>query len=206
MLKIWGRTNSVNVKKALWCAEELGLRYKRVDAGREHGVVDTPEYRKLNPNGLVPTIEDDGFVHWESHAIVRYLSAKHGTGTLWPEDLRVRAEADRWMDWVVSRLNPTMRTAFWGLVRTPPADRDARAIAESVERSGELLVMADTALANRSYIAGASLSMGDIPLGCHVYNWMLLPIERRPLPHLEAWYQRLTQRGAYRKIVMLPLS
>lgn len=206
MLRIWGRTNSVNVKKALWCAEELGLRYERLDAGREHGVVDTPEYRKLNPNGLVPTIEDDGFVHWESHAIVRYLAAKHGAGSLWPDDLKTRAEADRWMDWVVSRLNPTMRTAFWGLVRTPTAERDARAIAESVARSGELLVMADAALANRPYIAGESFTMGDIPLGCHVYNWMLLPIERRSLPHLEAWYQRLTRRAAYRKIVMLPLS
>jgi glutathione S-transferase len=206
VLKIWGRTNSVNVKKALWCAEELGLQYERLDAGREHGVVDTPAYRKLNPNGLVPTIEDDGFVHWESHAIVRYLAAKHGAGTLWPDDLRMRAAADRWMDWVASRLNPTMRTAFWGLVRTPAGERDAQAIAESVVRSGELLVMADAALANCPYIAGESFTMGDIPLGCHVYNWMLLPIERRPLPHLEAWYRRLTQRAAYRKVVMLPLS
>lgn len=206
MLRIWGRTNSVNVKKALWCAEELGLRYERVDAGREHGVVDTPEYRKLNPNGLVPTIEDDGFVHWESHAIVRYLAAKYGGGSLWPDDLRVRAEADRWMDWVVSTLNPAMRAAFWGLVRTPPAERDARAISESVARSSEVLATVDAALAHRLHIAGQTFTMGDIPLGCHVYNWMLLPIERRPLPHLEAWHQRLTQRAAYRKIVMLPLS
>lgn len=206
MLKIWGRTNSVNVKKALWCAEELGLAYERIDAGRQHGVVDTPEFRSLNPNGLVPTIEDDGFVLWESHAIVRYLAAKYGAGNLWPDDLRVRADADRWMDWVVSMLNPTMRVAFWGLVRTPPAERDAKAIAASIVRSGELLVMVDTVLAARPYIAGDAFTMGDIPLGCHVYNWMMLPIERRPLPHLEAWHERLTTRAAYQKIVMLPLS
>ncbi|HEV8094378.1 MAG TPA: glutathione S-transferase N-terminal domain-containing protein, partial [Burkholderiales bacterium] len=84
MLKVWGRTNSVNVKKALWCIEELGLRYERIDAGMQYGVVQTPEYRKLNPNGLVPTIEDDGFVLWESHTIVRYLAAKHSPGKLWP--------------------------------------------------------------------------------------------------------------------------
>ncbi len=206
MLRIWGRTNSVNVKKALWCAEELGLAYERRDAGGKHGVVDTPEYRALNPNGLVPTIEDEGFVHWESHAIVRYLAAKYGAGSLWPDDLRVRAEADRWMDWVVSRLNPTMRVAFWGLVRTPPAERDEKAIAESIARSGELLVMLDAALASRPFIAGEALTMGDIPLGCHIYNWMMLPIERRPLPHLQAWYERLTKRAGYRKVVMLPLS
>jgi len=206
MLKIWGRTNSVNVKKALWCAEELGLEYARIDAGRQYGVVDTPEYRKLNPNGLVPTIEEDGFVLWESHAIVRYLSARHGAGTLWPDDIRVRADADRWMDWAGGTLNPAMRVAFWGLVRTPPAERDARAIAESVARSGELLAMVDAVLANRPYIAGDAFTMGDIPLGCHAYNWMTLPIERRPLPHLEAWHRRLTTRPAFKKIVMLPLS
>src|SRR3989304_1196014 len=99
MLRIWGRTNSVNVKKALWCAEELGLAYERIDAGLQFGVVDTAEYRKLNPNGLVPTIEDHGFVLWESHAIVRYLAAKHGAGTLWPTDLKVRADAARWVGW-----------------------------------------------------------------------------------------------------------
>ena len=206
MLKVWGRTNSVNVKKALWCIEELGLAYERADAGRQHGVVNTPEYRKLNPNGLVPTIEDDGLILWESHAIVRYLTAKHSPGKLWPDDLRVRADADRWMDWAGGTLSPTMRTAFWELIRTPAAERNEKAIAESVARSGELLVMVDAALASRPYIAGDSFTMGDIPLGCHTYNWMAMPIERRPLPHLEAWYQRLTTRPAYRKVVMLPLS
>jgi len=207
MLKIWGRNNSVNVKKVLWCAEELGLPYERIEAGREHGVVDTPEFRRLNPNGLVPTIEDGGgFVLWESHAIVRYLAAKHGAGTLWPEDTRVRADADRWMDWVVSTFNPAMRAAFWGLVRTPPAERDEKAIATSITRSGELLGMVDAALAQRPFIAGDHLTIGDIPLGCHIYNWLMLPIARPKLPHLEAWHARLGKRPAFAKIVMLPLS
>src|SRR3970040_1761800 len=113
MLKIWGRTNSVNVKKALRAAEELGLKYERIDAGMQFGVVDTPEYRKLNPNGLVPTIEDDGVVLWESHAIVRYLAAKYGAGTLCPTDLRERADADRWMDWTFGFAN-AFRAVFWG--------------------------------------------------------------------------------------------
>src|SRR3954452_13688692 len=99
MLKIWGRTNSVNVKKALWAAEELGLRYERIDAGMQYGVTKTPEYLRMNPNALVPTIDDEGFVLWESHSIVRYLAAKHGAGSLWPIDVKVRADSDRWMDW-----------------------------------------------------------------------------------------------------------
>ncbi|MCL4802168.1 MAG: glutathione S-transferase [Burkholderiales bacterium] len=206
MLKIWGRRNSVNVKKALWCLEELGLAYERVDAGREYGVVDTPGYRALNPNGLVPTIDDAGFVLWESHAIVRYLAAKHAAGTLWPDDLRVRADADRWMDWAGATLGAAMRPAFWGLVRTPPAERDAREIAASVARSAELVKIADAALAGRPYIAGDAFTMGDIPLGCHVYNWMTLPIERPATPRLAAWYGRLAERPAFRRVVMLPLS
>ena len=206
MLRIWGRTNSVNVKKALWCLEELGLAYERIDAGLQHGMVNTAEYRRLNPNGLVPTIDDAGFVLWESNAIVRYLAAKHGAGTLWPDDPRVRADADRWMDWASATLGRAMRDAFWGLVRMAPAERDQRSIATSIARSAELLPIADAALADRPYIAGDAFTMGDIPLGCHMYNWMMLPIPRPPLPHLAAWYERLTTRPAYRKVVMLPLS
>jgi glutathione S-transferase len=205
MLKIWGRTNSVNVKKALWAAEELGLKYERIDAGMRFGVVDTPEYRKLNPNGLVPTIEDDGFVLWESHSIVRYLAAKHGAGTLWPVDLRVRADADRWMDWTFT-LGATFRTAFWGLMRTPPEKRDPKAIEDSRHKTAELLKIADQWLAARAYVAGEHFTMGDIPLGCHIQQWFNTPIERPALPNLQAWYERLCARPAYAKVVNLPLS
>lgn len=205
MLRIWGRTNSVNVKKALWCAEELGLHYERIDAGLQFGVVDTPEYRKLNPNGLVPTIEDDGYVLWESHAIVRYLCAKHGTGTLWPVDAAPRGDADRWMDWTFSLQN-ALRPVFWGLVRTPPEKRDAAAIEEGRRKSADMLAILDSALARRDYVAGAAFTMGDIPLGCHVQLWMRLPIERPVQPNVEAWFARLRERPAYRKVVDTPLS
>jgi len=205
MLKIWGRTNSVNVKKALWCIEELGLQYERVDAGMQYGVVNTPEYRKMNPNGLVPTIEDDGFVLWESHSIVRYLAAKHGAGTLWPRDERTRADANRWMDWTFTFLN-AFRPVFWGLVRTPAEKRDLSAIEEGRKKSAELLGMLDRALVERKYVAGDAFCMGDIPIGCHAQLWMRLPIERPGLPNLEAWFERLCERPAYRKIVDIPLT
>jgi glutathione S-transferase len=209
MLRIWGRTNSVNVKKALWCAEELGLAYERVDAGMQFGVNNTPEYLKMNPTGLVPTIDDDGFVLWESHAIVRYLSARYaasqGATPLWPADLRVRADADRWMDWAGS-FQGAFRAVFWGLIRTPPEKRDMKAIEEGKAKSAELLGILDAALAGRRYVAGDTLTMGDIPMGCHVQLWMRLPIERPARPHLEAWFQRLCARPAYRKIVDIALS
>ena len=139
MLVIWGRDNSVNVQKALWVAEEIGLPYRRIDAGGAFGVVDTPEYRRLNPNGLVPTIDDDGFILWESGAIVRYLAAKHSPGTLWPTDLRVRAEADRWMDWKNTTFWPAIRPLFWNLIRTPVEQRDPKAMEDSRLATIEML-------------------------------------------------------------------
>jgi glutathione S-transferase len=206
MLKIWGRSNSVNVKKALWAAEELGLKYERIDAGMQFGVNNTPEYRKMNPTGLVPTIDDDGFPLWESHAIVRYLAAKHGAGSLWPGDLRMRADADRWMDWTHSFSREFQRPVFWPLVRTPPEKRDLKAIGEAVRKCAELLAIPDAALAGKQYLAGNALTMGDIPLGCHVQLWMRLPIERPAQPNLKAWFDRLCTRAAFRKIVEIPLS
>lgn len=205
MLRIWGRNNSVNVKKALWAAEELRLQYERVDAGMQYGVVSSPEYRALNPNGLVPTLEEGGFVLWESHAIVRYLAAKHGAGTLWPTDERARADSERWMEWSYA-FQAALRPVFWGLVRTPPEKRDSNAIEEARQKCAALLAVPDAALSARQYLGGAILTVGDIPLGCHVQLWMRLPIERPGHPHLQAWFDRLCARPAFRKIVDIPLS
>jgi glutathione S-transferase len=205
MLKIWGRTNSVNVKKVLWAAEELGLKYARIDAGMEHGVTKTPEYMKMNPNSLVPTIDDDGFVLWESHSIVRYLCAKHGAGTLWPADLQARADTERWMDWAFT-LQSAMRNVFWGLIRTPPEKRDPEAIEEGRQKSAALLAVPERTLSGRPYLGGAAFTMADIPIGCEVQRWMRVPIERPPYPAVEAWFGRLCSRPAFKKIVDLPLS
>jgi glutathione S-transferase len=205
MLRIWGRVNSVNVKKVLWAAEELGLKYERIDAGGKFGVVGTAEYKKMNPNSLVPTIDDDGFVLWESHSIVRYLAAKHGAGTLWPVELRQRADAERWMDWAFT-FQASLRAVFWNLVRTPPEKRDMKAVEEGRQKCAELLAIPDAALANRPYFGGESLTIGDIPLGCHVQIWMRLSIERPAHPNLARWFDRLCARAAFKKIVDIPLS
>ena len=205
MLKIWGRINSVNVKKALWTAEELGLKYQRIDAGLQFGVNKTPEYLKMNPTGLVPTIEDDGFVLWESHTVVRYLAAKHGAGSLCPSDLRARADAERWMDWAFTFQN-AMRNVFWGLIRTPPEKRDPRAIEEGRKNSIELLAIPESVLAGRKYLTGNTFTMGDIPFGCELQRYMRVPIERPRLPAVDAYFERLRERPAYRQHVDIPLS
>ena len=204
MIKIWGRVNSVNVKKVLWCLDELGLEYERTDAGLQYGVVNTPEYRKMNPNGLVPTLDEDGFIVWESHSIVRYLADKYGKGVLRPMELIPRTVANQWMDWAFT-FQSSVRDAFWNLIRTPAEKRDMKAVEASRVKSGQLAAILDAALADRLYLAGL-FSMGDIPIGTEVQRWIRLPIERPKLPHLEAWFERLCARPAFRKHVDIPLS
>ncbi|WP_448144268.1 glutathione S-transferase family protein [Pseudomonas silesiensis] len=207
MLKIWGRKNSSNVRKPLWAAEELGLAYEAIDAGGAFGVVDTPEYRAMNPNGRVPVIEDDGFVLWESNTIVRYLLASHANGTAWyPENPQVRAAAEKWMDWTTSSFAGPFRTVFWGVLRTPEDKQDWPAIKAAIKECDDLLSMADQALATQPYLSGNDIGMGDISLGSFIYAWFEMPIERAPQPHVEAWYARLKQRPAYRKAVMTALT
>jgi glutathione S-transferase len=206
MLKIWGRANSINVQKVLWAADELGLKFERVDAGGAFGVTDTPQYLAMNPNKVVPTIQDGDATIWESNSIVRYLGATYGAGKLWPSDPKVRALADRWMDWQLSTISEPMRIVFWGLVRTPPEKRDMAAIEAAAKQAGELFRRLDGWLAGKRYVAGAEFSMGDIPVGCFAYRWYALPIERPELANMRGWYERLRERAPYMKHIALPMT
>lgn len=206
MLKIWGRTNSINVQKVLWTCAELKLKYDRVDAGMQFGVNNTPEYLAMNPNGLVPTISDDGFILWESHAIVRYLCRRHGKGTLWPNDDEVCADADRWMEWYSTTLWLNLRPVFLNLVRLAPEKRDMALVEGSRKKLAANFDVVNKLLAGRQYMAGSALTMGDIPMGVTVHRWFLLPIERPPYPHLQAYYERLKQRPGFQAHCAAPLS
>lgn len=206
MLKIWGRKNSSNVRKALWAAEEAGIAFEAIDAGGAFGLVNDPEYRARNPNGLVPLIEDGELVLWESNAIVRYLAARYAAGRLYPEDPVLRARGDKWMDWTTSAFAPVFRDLFWGTLRTLPAERDPAKIAAALARCSELLAMPERALAEQPFLSGDHFAMGDIPLGSFIYAWFEMPIQRPELPALEAWYGRLKERPAYRKAVMTALT
>lgn len=206
MLKIWGRNNSSNVQKVLWCCAELDLPFERIDLGGAFGGTGDATYLALNPNALVPTIDDDGFVLWESNAIVRYLAAKHGAGALCPTDPQARAAGDRWMDWQIATVSPAIGPVFWGLVRTAPADRDLAAIEAARQKCAAAFAILDSHLAHHSYIGGGAFTMADIPLGIHVHRWMVMAIERPPAPNLEAWYTRLTARPGFKTHAMLPLT
>lgn len=206
MLKIWGRISSVNVQKVVWAADEMGLKYERIDAGGSFGKTKTPEYLAMNPNSLVPVIEEDGFVLYESNAIVRYLAGRYSGGKLWPEDARKRADVDRWMEWQSTSFTPAMRDAFWQLVRVAPEARDARALEASRAKSEKYAGILDAHLATRRWIAGDGFTLADLVNGCAAHRWLNLPIARTPRPHLERWYGELRSRPASRQVTSQALS
>lgn len=206
MLKIWGRKNSINVQKVLWTCAELGLPFERVDAGMAFGVNNTAEYKSMNPNGLVPTIDDDGFVLWESHAIVRYLARKHGVGKLLPADAHAAADADRWMEWFSTTLWLNLKPVFWNLVRTPPKKRDMALVESSCKQMTANLAIVDAWLGSREHMAGNTFSIGDIPMGVAAWRWYNVPIERPAFSNLAAWYGRICARPAFKEHCALPLT
>ncbi len=198
MLKVWGRKTSSNVRKVLWCLEELDLECERVDHGGPFGGNDDPAYRVINPNGLVPTLEDGDTIIWESNSIIRYLSAIHGKGTLWPEDPAERSEADRWMDWQLFALNSTVGFLFRETTRKEEADWDQDAIAEAKAAAIVYVKMLDAHLADRPFVAGENLTMGDIPIGFFINRWKLLDTAHPALVNLDAWHDRLKARPGYK--------
>jgi glutathione S-transferase len=207
MLKLWGRSTSSNVQKALWALEELGLPYERIDVGGAFGKLDTAEFGAMNPARQIPVLEDNGFYLGESNAVIRYLAETYGRGTLGSQDRRTFARADQWMDWTATSIQPDIiGTIFWGLIRTPAAERNQAAIDVSIKRAGERLAIADAQLAKHAYLMGETLSMADIPLGSLMYRYYTLPIARAKLPNLDAWYARLQARPAYAKAVMTDYS
>jgi glutathione S-transferase len=205
-MKIWGRTDSSNVQKVLWCCSELGIEFERLDWGGKFGGNKDKDYLALNPNGLVPTMKDGDFVLWESNSIMRYLNAQYGNGRLLPSSPQGMANANRWMDWQLSTLNPAIVPLFWNLIRTPADKRDPKTIQNALEKTTAAWQMVENQLLQGPFVAGDQLSLGDIPVGVWAYRWFNLPIERPKLPNLENWYERLKQREPYHVHIMLPLT
>ena len=206
MLTIWGRITSINVRKAVWTAQHLGLEFERIDAGGTFGIVKTPEYIALNPNSVVPTLIDGDFVLWESNVIVRYLCAKHSLGDLYPSDLQERFDAERWMDWQQTTFSPSGRNAFWELIRVPEAQRDLQKIEASIAMTEPLLDKMESHLSKHPFMACGRLTMADIPLACEVHRWYGLNITQTKRPALEAWYAKILARPASANVLTLPLS
>ncbi|HEY8614710.1 glutathione S-transferase family protein [Phenylobacterium sp.] len=202
-LRILGRTSSINVRKVLWTAAELGLAFEHEPEWAGERSPRTPEFLALNPNGQVPVILDGDRVLWESNTICRYLVGKAGRTDLLPSEPFARAEVEMWMDWQASELNPAWGGAFLALVRkVPAAMADPAAIARSAEAWNQRMLLLEDRLARTgAYVAGEAFTLADIPLGLSLQRWLLTPIDRPPTPALAAWRARLQGRPAARAAV-----
>jgi glutathione S-transferase len=205
MLKIWGRVNSINVQKPLMVLEEVGLPYERIDAGLHFGVNNTDAYKAMNPNGVVPTIDDDGFILWESNSVARYLARKYGNGRLWPADVQAQANQDRWMDWQQTTMIGPVNAMFAPLIRGM-GDTSPEAIEKGRERSGQVLAMLDAWLADNENISGDIFGVADCVLGPSIHRWYNLPVERPKLANLERWFESLMKRASAQKIIISPIT
>lgn len=207
-LTIWGRPNSVNVQKVLWCLAELDIPYQRIDAGMQFGKNDQPDYLAMNPNGRVPTLVDGDYVLWESNSVMRYLCMAYGQGTpIYPQSPKARAAVDRWLDWTLSTLQPVERPLFWGLVRTAPEKRDMVQIQKDADAAGVVWRVVEAQLASRRYVEGDQFTIADIALGAFARRWFGVKGVTKPkLPHLERWFGEIAQRPAFVRIVAPPMS
>ena len=206
MLHIWGRISSINVRKVVWAVQYLNLTHRRTDAGGQFGIVKTPDYLAHNPNALVPLLEDGDFRLWESNVILRYLCARHAPGMLYPQDLKARFDAERWMDWQQTTLNPAGRDAFVQLIRRPGGQVDAMRVDASVAATTPLLDLLDAHLARQPFMAGSQLTMADIPIACEIHRWRGTPLPHQPRAHLDRWYQHMLALPASRGVLDIVLS
>jgi len=206
MLKIWGRLSSINVRKVVLAAQELDIPFERIDAGAAFGIVRTPDYLARNPNGLVPLVEDDQVQLWESNVIVRYLCARYAPDLLYPHALPQRFDAERWMDWQQTTLNPAGRNAFFYWIRTPVEQRDPEVLARSVAATEPLLAILDQHLSRQPFMAGDHVTMADLPMACEIHRWINLPQPRTERAHLDRWYEAMRARPSTLGVLDIELT
>jgi glutathione S-transferase len=207
-LTVWGRVNSVNVQKVLWCLSELGLAYERIDAGMAFGRNNEPEYLAMNPNGRVPTLVDGDYDLWESHSIMRYLALAYAPeSSIYPKSAKIRAGVDRWLDWTLSTLQPVDRPVFWALVRTPVEQRNMAAIQKDADTEAVQWRIVDAQLATRRFLEGDDFTLADIAIGAFARRWFGVEGIHKPhLPHLARWYAQFAARPGFQQFVAPPMS
>ncbi len=207
-LKIWGRANSVNVQKVLWCLRELDLPFERIDAGMAFGRTRDPDYLAMNPNSRVPTLVDGDYVLWESNSVMRYLALAYAPQSpIYPQSPKTRAGVDRWLDWTLSTLQPVDRPVFWALVRTPPEQRDMVAIQKDADAEAAQWIIVDAYLAIRRFIEGDAFTLADIALGAYARRWFGVEGVTKPkLVHLERWFAQFAGRPGFAQFIAPPMS
>ena len=210
MLKLWGRPTSGRTQKVLWTLAEIDLPFDLVLASgvmgpgghvskgnKPFGLVDSPEYRARNPNGRVPTIDDDGFVLWESNSIVRYLAMQYAPDLLYGNDVRTFASASRWLDWENNELLPPQHEMVMHLIRLPEAQRDAKALERARLEFVKRLGIMEEQLSRTRYMCGERFTYGDIAVGLRVHRWRLFALDSPAFPNIDRWYKEIVARPAF---------
>jgi len=207
-LTIWGRANSVNVQKVLWCLRELDLAYDRIDAGMQFGKNNEAAYLAMNPNGRVPTLIDGDFVLWESNSVMRYLCMAYGRNSpIYPQNPQARAAVDRWLDWTLSTLQPVDRPVFWALVRTPPEKRDMVQVQKDADAEAVQWRIIDALVATRRFIEGDQFTIADIALGAFARRWFGVEgVSKLKLPNLERWFAQISERPGFVQFIAPPMT
>jgi glutathione S-transferase len=207
-LKIWGRKNSVNVQKVLWCLSELDLPYERIDAGMAFGRNHEPDYRAMNPNERVPTLVDGDYVLWESNSIMRYLTlAYRPDSPIYPQAPKRRAGVDRWLDWSLSTLQPVDRPVFWALVRTPVEKRDMVAIQKDVDAEAEQWEIVEAQLQDQRFLEGDDFTIADIVIGVFARRWLGVEGVRKPhFKQIDRWFAQFSGRPGFDQFLTGPMS
>ncbi len=205
MITVYGRASSSNVQAVMWGIGELGLAHERLDYGLSYGGTDTPEYLAMNPHGLVPTIRDGDLVLWQSCAILRYLAAKYGDGgAFWPADPVARARVDMWAEWGKADFSSDFTVPiFWSRVRTAAVDRDEAALTHALAKFDGYLGHLETQLGDNPYVTGADFTLADIVIGHVLFRYFNIDIPRTNRPVIDAYYERLQARPAFRDHVMV---
>ncbi|MGY4106097.1 glutathione S-transferase family protein [Aeromonas encheleia] len=199
MLRILGKASSINVRKVLWTCAEIDLPFEREEWGAGFKPTDTPEFLAMNPNAMVPVIQDGGFTLWESNTIIRYLASRYGNATLYPTEACARAMVDQWIDWQSSDLNRSWSYAFMSLVRHSPLHQDSRALSAGCADWSRYMQILDRHLQSTgAYVVGNNFSLADIPIGLSVNRWLETPFDRPSLPAVSDYYQRLGRRPGFR--------
>ncbi len=219
MLKLWGRPTSARTLKVLWALAEIGIEFDfimasatmgpggSVDKGnRPYGVVNTAEYRAINPNGTVPTIDDSGFTLWESNSIVRYLAMKYAPDLMYGGDIETFALASRWMDWENNELLHGQHTLVMQLIRLPENQRDPAEVETARQDLIPRFQMIDEQLGRTRFIAGERFTMGDIPLGIRTHRWHLFDVERPAMANLSRWYDDIRKQRGFKAWIEDPAN
>jgi glutathione S-transferase len=196
MLKIYGSSMS-RAGRTLWAAEELGVKFEHVavpvpDARK-------PEHLKLNPNGHIPVIDDDGTIVWESMAINLYLVEKYGKAPLWPSKVEDRGHAYQWSFWGMTEVEPHLIAVFANRMMLPKEQRNEQAAVNAMNALKAPFKVLDDQVKSGHYLLGADFTVADLNVASVMVLAPMIGVDFSAVPAAKAWLDKCLGRPASQK-------